>query len=128
MADSAYPIDPLQYYRKVTSDDLEPQKLNILPNYKYDERKIIEQIQAYIDGTYKSHYGNQDGSRIQVTEFVMDNCDNPDFLKGNIIKYAARYGRKKGYNRDDILKAVHYCIFLLHYHDQRFSKQEKSNG
>ena len=36
-----------------------------------------------------------------------------DFCQANAIKYLSRYGRKSGYNRKDLLKALHYVILLL---------------
>ena len=30
-----------------------------------------------------------------------------------------RYGKKKGYNRDDLMKALHYTILMMYYHDEK---------
>ena len=30
------------------------------------------------------------------------------------IKYLARYGKKGGKNRKDIMKAMHYCVLMLY--------------
>jgi hypothetical protein len=38
---------------------------------------------------------------------------NKDFCQANAIKYLCRYGKKNGYNRNDLLKAVHYIILLM---------------
>jgi hypothetical protein len=84
--------------------------------YKYSEDKLLKEIQNYIDSTYTEHYANGlDG--IQTTEFIIDNGDGIGFTRGNVIKYAQRYGKKGGYNRKDILKIIHYAIILLHVHD-----------
>ena len=32
---------------------------------------------------------------------------------GNILKYAQRYGKKQGRNRDDLMKVIHYAIIQL---------------
>jgi hypothetical protein len=32
---------------------------------------------------------------------------------GNIIKYAKRYGKKNGKNKEDLLKIIHYAVILL---------------
>jgi hypothetical protein len=40
---------------------------------------------------------------------------------GNILKYAQRYGKKEGRNKDDLLKVIHYAIIQLsqdHYEYQ----------
>jgi hypothetical protein len=31
------------------------------------------------------------------------------------IKYLARYGKKDGRNRKDLLKAIHYIVLMMHY-------------
>lgn len=85
-----------------------------VPKYHYNEPAIIAEIKSYIDRTYSAHYSNN----IQTLEFIMDHCENFDYLKGNVFKYVDRYGKKDGYNRNDLLKAMHYIIFMLHY-DQK---------
>ena len=32
---------------------------------------------------------------------------------GNILKYAMRYGKKNGKNKDDLLKLIHYAIIAI---------------
>jgi len=32
---------------------------------------------------------------------------------GNILKYAMRYGKKNGKNRDDLYKIIHYAIIAI---------------
>jgi hypothetical protein len=91
-------------------------------NYKFDEERLLKEIKEYIDSTYKEHYAA--GEKIQVTEFIMSHLDTPDFLRGNVLKYAARYGMKEGYNRKDILKSLHYCLLLLCYHDRKYDSKD----
>jgi hypothetical protein len=84
--------------------------------YKYNEDELLKELKAYIDSTYTEHYANGlDG--IQTTEFIIDNGDGIGFTRGNVIKYAQRYGKKNGYNRKDILKIIHYAIIMLYVHD-----------
>lgn len=92
-------------------DDESKVTIKELPDYHYSEDELFEELQEYVDATYGKHYS----SKIQTTEFIMDHCENFDFLKGNVIKYVDRYGKKNGYNRDDLLKAFHYILFMLHY-------------
>ena len=73
-------------------------------------------VREYIDKTYKQHYGT---SKIQTTEFVFDAGHGEGFCIGNIIKYAQRYGKKYGNNPDDLLKIIHYTIFLLGEHEEK---------
>ena len=83
-------------------------------DYRYNEDKLLQQIQLYIDKTYGQHYSQ---SKFQATEFIIDSGHGVGFCVGNIMKYAQRYGRKDGFTRADILKVIHYGIILLHVHD-----------
>lgn len=82
--------------------------------YKYNEDKILAELQDYIDNTYGEHYSQ---NKFQATEFIMDSGHGVGFCVGNIMKYAQRYGKKEGYNRKDLLKVLHYAIMALHNHD-----------
>ncbi len=86
-------------------------------NYKFNEGSILKQIQKYIDGTYDQHYAS---GKIQSTEFIIDAGHGEGFAIGNIIKYAQRYGKKNGFNKDDLLKVIHYGIIALSIHENRF--------
>ena len=83
-------------------------------DYKYNERKLIQELQQYVDATYGEHYSM---NKIQSTEFIMDAGHGDGFCLGNVIKYAQRYGKKDGYNRKDLLKVLHYGLMALHHHD-----------
>jgi hypothetical protein len=81
--------------------------------YKFNESAILDKAKAYIDSTYAGHYSEKDG--IQALDFIMANSESYDFLKGNVLKYTARYGKKEGHNPKDILKAIHYLIILYYF-------------
>ena len=83
-------------------------------NYKYNEEVLLKELKEYIDKTYGEHY-SQD--KFQTTEFVIDAGHGVGFTVGNIIKYAQRYGKKAGRNRQDVLKVLHYAMMLLYVHD-----------
>ena len=95
-----------------------PQEVNSVPSeydypFEFDEGKYLDELYDYIGKTYNQHYAKG----IQVTKFIMSHMNSPDFLRGNVLKYTTRYGRKEGYNRNDILKTLHYAILMLYYHD-----------
>lgn len=92
------------------------------PKYKFNEKEILEQLQVYIDSTYKQHYATD---KIQATEFIIDAGHGIGFTVGNVMKYAQRYGKKEGYNRKDILKILHYAIILMYVHDSQQTPEEK---
>lgn len=83
-------------------------------DYKFSEDRILQNIKEYIDKTYGQHYAQ---NKFQASEFIIDNGHGDGFFIGNIMKYAQRYGKKNGYNRDDLMKVVHYAILAIHNHD-----------
>ena len=83
-------------------------------DYKYSEDEILDELKMYIDGTYAAHYSH---NKFQATEFIMDSGHGEGFCIGNILKYAQRYGKKNGKDRNDLLKVIHYGIMALHNHD-----------
>jgi len=78
--------------------------------YKFKEDEILLLIKNHITQTYDAHYSM---NKIQSTEFIVDAGHGEGFCIGNIIKYAQRYGKKHGKNRDDLLKIIHYAIILM---------------
>tara|TARA_Y100000996_G_scaffold363109_1_gene306678 strand:+ start:881 stop:1165 length:285 start_codon:yes stop_codon:yes gene_type:complete len=79
---------------------------------KYGEEKIIKEIDSYLQSTYTQHYSTTDEG-FQVQDILRHLNINKDFCQANAIKYLCRYGKKNGYNRTDLLKAVHYIILLM---------------
>ena len=79
---------------------------------KYGEEKIIDEIKTYLESTYQQHYSTTDEG-FQVQDILRHLNINKDFCQANAIKYLCRYGKKNGYNRTDLLKAVHYIILLM---------------
>ena len=77
--------------------------------YKFDEDKIMKEVQEHIDKTYEGHYNK---NKFQATEFIIDSGHGEGFCIGNILKYAQRYGKKNGKNRADLLKVIHYGCLL----------------
>ena len=76
---------------------------------KYKEDKIINEVKSYVESTYTQHYSTTDEG-FQVQDILRHLDINKDFCQANAIKYLCRYGKKNGYNRNDLLKAVHYII------------------
>ena len=89
----------------------------------FNEDEYLNEIKEGIDSTYSSHYAQ---NKIQSTEFIADAGHGEGFCIGNIIKYAQRYGKKGGFNRNDLTKVAHYVIIMLYLHDN-FYQREKEN-
>lgn len=80
-------------------------------NYKRNEDKIIREIQEYVDKTYSQHYAGSNNR--DVVDDWEDVGIAKEAFQSNIIKYAKRFGKKDGDNPKDIMKIIHYSIFLL---------------
>ena len=63
-----------------------------------------------VDG---DHYTTMDIQPWEVMESVLTPEEFVGFLKGNVIKYAMRAGRKEG--TDDADKAIHYAKKLAEF-------------
>ena len=80
---------------------------------KYNEREALDEIEDYIQSTYGEHYVGKNEFQIQDLLHSIDIA--VPFCQANAMKYLSRYGKKKGRNRLDLLKAVHYTILLMHF-------------
>ena len=87
--------------------------------WKYSEPELLKELYSYIEKTYGEHYGGS-YDKLQALELIISEGHGTGFLIGDIIKYAARYG-KKGETpkewRKDLVKILHYGIVMLHVHD-----------
>lgn len=83
---------------------------------KYDEDKYAREILEHIESTYGGHYVGRD--QVQSLDLIFAADHGLGFAIGNAIKYLARFGKKEGLNRKDLLKAAHYVILALHVHDR----------
>ena len=90
-------------------------------NYKFSEDEALHELESYIKNTYKQHYNK---NKFQATEFIIDGGHGLGFSIGNILKYAQRYGKKNGYDKDDLMKVLHYGIIALHVHNLNNEESE----
>ena len=82
---------------------------------KYDEKAILKEIENYIESTYGQHYVGK--NEVQIQDLLHSIDIAVPFCQANAIKYLSRYGKKKGHNRLDLVKAAHYIILLMHFSD-----------
>jgi hypothetical protein len=97
----------------VSGSSLQPDRRSET-RFKYNEDVAIEEIYAYIASTYGQHYANG-VANIQTFDAIME-FDGPEawrFFRGCAFKYLWRFGKKQGFNRADLLKAIHYIILLM---------------
>jgi len=81
-----------------------------MPNYKFKEDKILNEVKAYIGNTYNQHYAN---GKYQATDMIIDAGHGESFCIGNIMKYAMRCG-KKDEKQKELLKIIHYAVIALY--------------
>lgn len=93
--------------------------------WKYNEDKILKDIEAYVTSTYRSHYCGNNGEykNIQTIDLMAAKDLAVHFCQANILKYGSRYGEKDGRNKRDLLKVIHYAMLLLHF-DGHYSRQD----
>lgn len=89
--------------------------------YKYNEDKIIADFKKYIDNTYSEHY-KTDEEDVQCFDAWIALGDSTPTFRNTAIKYVWRYGKKNGYNKDDLMKTLHYilmCLYVDHYKNNK---------
>jgi Protein of unknwon function (DUF3310) len=90
------------------------------PPFKYDEVRILKELRDYIEASYdqsQNHYVGEDN--VQAMDLIAASGHGIGFCVGDLIKYSSRYGKKKGQERKDIFKILHYAMFLLYFHDKQ---------
>lgn len=95
----------------------------VMPNYdnlsrnnfwKYNEDKILKQLEEYIKSTYSQHYVDRTGSGTEQTLDKIKHNRREGFCAGNVTKYIDRYDTK-GTPRADLFKVLHYTILLINH-------------
>lgn len=130
--------DPFKYAKEKAEKDVEPLKnalerknglrqdgLQVQKNsnsLKFNEDIYLKELSSYIYSTYGQHYAEDQD--VQSIEMIISSGHGEGFVMGNIQKLSARYGKKDGYNRADLLKILHYGVLALHIHD-KFEKGKK---
>lgn len=89
---------------------------------KYNEDKILKDIEYHIENTYKQHYQSDGGIQALDVWEALGNFDTS--CRDAAIKYLFRFGKKGGYNKLDLLKAIHFIILIYNY---KFVKENNIN-
>jgi len=90
--------------------------------WKYEEGETLQEVRDYISQTYQGHYTSKE-NRTQTLDLLESIGTAPAFCQANIIKYASRFN-KKGQEKSDLLKVIHYAILLYHFS----GLHKKTNG
>ena len=97
-------------------NDSTPEKPQTNLDYKpqkYEEDKGIADLKNYVTSTYRGHYTSEQNNT-QTLDLIQSVGDAESFCRSNALKYLARYD-KKGSAKQDILKAMHYCLLLYYF-------------
>ena len=92
--------------------------------WKYNEGKILREVEAYLASTYNGHYVGEE-SKVQTLDLIDSIGDAEPFCRSNAIKYLSRFGKKDGKNPKDLLKVIHYAFLLYHFSDLPFTEDAK---
>jgi len=112
-----------QYEFSVNADDtINLEKTILLMNdqtnsngfWKYNEDKILKQLEQYISSTYSQHYVDRTGGGTEQTLDKIKHNRREGFCAGNVTKYIDRYDTK-GTPRADLFKVLHYTILLINH-------------
>jgi len=82
--------------------------------WKYEEDLTMKEVRDYLSSTYNAHYTSKE-SKTQTLDLIESIGDAEPFCRSNAIKYLSRFGKKGGKSKQDILKAIHYCVLLYHF-------------
>lgn len=82
---------------------------------RYNEDKFLEEVYKYIKGTYDEHYVSSNKNGFQLIDIWAERGTALTSSIDIAIKYLYRYGRKGGYNKKDLLKAIHYICFADYF-------------
>lgn len=86
--------------------------------WRFGEGASLEEIEQHLLSTYDvgrdGYYVSADDKNIQTFDYWKSLGSLETTARDMVIKYVARYGRKGGRNRKDLLKAAHYLILMMH--------------
>jgi hypothetical protein len=89
-------------------------------NYKRNENKTLLEAIEYIGQTYSQHYVGL--TEIQTIDVWESLGTLETTSRDTAIKYLMRYGKKKGKNKADLLKAIHYITLMIYSLEKENSK------
>ncbi len=104
-------------------EDMSQAAIDQIVGLKYDEGRILEDIREYVRSTYGKHYVGDDG--VQAFDLIASIGHAEGYGIGNCIKYAARYGKKAGKNRDDMMKLIHYAMLVIWDLDKQQAHEDR---
>src|SRR5674476_825351 len=85
--------------------------------FKRNEDKYLEAAKQHIAETYEGHYVND--HNIQAIDLWEAQGSLLTTARDAVEKYMMRFGKKDGYNLNDMYKAIHYITLMIHCAEQK---------
>lgn len=82
---------------------------------KYHEDEFLTEALDYIKKTYTQHYVSGSDKDLQLIDLWAARNSALETSLNTAMKYILRYGKKNGYNKLDLLKAIHYITFVAYF-------------
>ena len=82
--------------------------------FKYNEDLHLAEALDYIESTYGEHYVGADAKQTQVVDLWESLGSLDTTSRDTALKYLSRFGKKGGYQKKDLMKAIHYIMLLWH--------------
>lgn len=92
---------------------------------KYNEDRILQEALEYVASTYTGHYSGTDD--VQLFDYWQSLGILTPVAIGTSMKYLARFGKKEGKNKKDLLKAMHYIVLAMYsefYANEQFASDD----
>ena len=101
-------VDTVKYNMEIVDALCDPQRV-----FRHQEGEIVEELYRYIEDTYGQHYSNDDIDTFDVWDSI---GMSKEACQTTALKYLMRFGKKRGHNKGDLMKAMHYIVMLNYYH------------
>ncbi len=95
-----------------------------MSNMKYGEDDFLAEGLEYIKKTYGEHYANPEAQGFQLFDMWDSQGTLLTTARDTAQKYLARFGKKDGFNKKDLLKALHYIVLMNYAARAEFQPKE----
>lgn len=79
---------------------------------RYNEDLFLADALEYIKKTYGQHYANPEAQGFQLFDLWDSQGSLLTTARDTAQKYLTRFGKKDGFNKKDLYKAIHYIVLM----------------
>jgi len=91
--------------------------------FKRNEDLYLEKAKEHIKKTYTGHYVND--SNIQAVDLWEAQGSLLTTARDTAEKYLMRFGKKNGENLEDLYKAIHFIVMMIHVVEKKRKSQSE---